>query len=763
MRPHACRLNKESLLGLKLVVLLGLCFGIVSAADAGNYNYVPNEYIINVQSGTSSSAVEMLVDNMGASIVKELPLSGMYHIKMGRTSRISSRSRSSLSSRLAVTWAVDHIQPNYVYTLCTVPNDPGYENQWGMEMINMPDAWNIEKGVESVRVGVIDTGVANHPDLEGRISSGYDFVDDDSDPSNDLHGHGTFVSGIIAAQGDNDKGVVGVCWDNVQIVPIRAFEGSSADTDVLLEAEQYALDQGVDVLNMSYGSYGDDAATDEMMKKLYAAGVILVAAAGNEETNLPSYPASCDGVISVSALGPDESLAYYSNYGSTIDIAAPGGDDSTSTADQIYSTVFSIDDDTGEYYYYYGYFGAGTSYACPHVAGAAAILLSYGIPASEVTDRLLKSARPPKTGALDPNKYGAGVLDVKAALTYGGVQILQPSAGGTVSSRPTFKISLTNVDTSSVKVYLDYPDTDENGVPDDLTDTSYVILDSSNISAGIITATWPLDSSTQSPLSAGDHSIYVRASSTAGGQIYSDWAVFSVASTTFSSGLYLISLPYNFAHFDSDGALTMTALPENLFLTADGESANFADTSKLRVRLARWSPKTTIASGAGYLYYPDNVLAWENPLDSNSSYSWYTGGSYNQSSGVYSFPVGTGFWLMVPSNQEVVLNSAYSAVLESDAYNISLYKGWNMFGNPYDKQVSWSNAFFTYKGITKTLADAQAAGWIGSSVYYYTQTPSRGYHKLSNRDALDAYMGYWLYARVGGVTSSDSLEMTILP
>ncbi|MEN6358376.1 MAG: S8 family serine peptidase [Armatimonadota bacterium] len=770
MRPLACRLNRKLLLGLVLTSLVSLFFTIVAAADARNLNYVPNEYIIHVQSGTSPSAVESLVNSMGASVVNKLPLSDMYHIKMGHSSRVSifgspslSSHSSSLSSRIASKWAIDHIQPNYIYTLCDVPNDTGYVNQWGMKMINMPDAWDIEKGSDEYKVGVIDTGVADHPDLDGRVLPGYDFVDNDTDCSNDLVGHGTFVSGIIAAQGDNEVGVTGVCWENVKILPIRAFSGIYSDADTLLKAEQYALDQGVDVLNMSYGGYGDDSATDAMMAKLYAAGVILVAAAGNDDTSVPCYPAACNGVISVSALGPDESLASYSNYGSSIDIAAPGGDMSVENdPDGIYSTSVTTDDSTGAYVYSYAY-EQGTSFACPHVAGAAALLLSYDIPAGEVTGRLLESARAPKTGTLDPYKYGAGVLDVAAALTNAGIKILQPSAGGTVSCRPTIKISLNNIDSASVKVYMDYPDADGNGVPDNLDDMSYVIINSSNISSYLVSdiITWPLDSSDCS-LSAGEHSIYVKGAASAGAKEYTDWAVFTVTAKTFSPGLYLISLPYDIAGFDT-GTLKMKALPENLFLNADGESSDFSDTSTSRVRLARWAPKTTSASGAGYLNYPDDLLAWQNPLDSNSSYSWYTGGSYNQNSGKYAFPAGSGFWLLVPSSEEVVLNSTYNTTKTSDAYEVSLYKGWNMFGNPYDKQITWTNALFTYKGTTKSLSDAQAAGWISTSVYYYTQTPVRGYHRLSNRDLLEAYTGYWLYARVGGVTSGDSLKMTILP
>lgn len=769
MRRQVCRLNMKLTLGTALAVLAGLLI-IVASAAAGQLYYVPNEYIIHVQSGTSDSTVESLVDKMGASVVSKLPLPNMYQIKLGRISSmsLSGSSSSSLRSSSVSKWVIDYIQPNYLYSLSEVPNDPDYDNQWGLEMIDMPGAWDIEKGSDKVVVGVIDSGVAKHPDFGNRVLTGYDFVDNDTDASNDTLGHGTFVAGIIAAEADNGEGIAGVCWENVKILPIRAFSGKTASTSVLLTAEQYALDQGVEVLNMSYGAAGEDTATQDMMKKLNAAGTILVAAAGNEATSIPNYPAACDEVISVSALGPDENLASYSNYGSTIDIAAPGGSmSSTTDPNGIYSTTFTIDSSTGGYTYDYGY-EQGTSFASPHVAGAAALLLSYGVPASEVRGRLLNSARVPKSGILDPLKYGAGVLDVKASLASSNIKILQPSKGGTVSTNPTFKISLKGIDSTSIKVYLDYTDANGNGVPDNLDDTSSVIINNSNIStyldpeSNVITVLYSKLS--LGSLSIGEHWVYVRGTSTADGSEYTDWATFNVTGTTFSPGLHLISLPFDFTKYADDGTLSMSVVPENLFVTKDGDPVNFTLSSTSKAKLIRWVAKASSASGSGYFSYPDSSLAWENPIDSNISNSWYTGGGFIGGS-TYAFPAGSGFWLMVPGTDDILLNDTYAKnpVDSNTAYSTCLYKGWNMFGNPYNDQVSWSNALFTYRGIRKSLADAQAAGWIASSVYYYTQTPSRGYQRLANRDVLEPFTGYWIYALVGGVSSSDSLVMTIIP
>lgn len=749
---------------LSLCVILLLSLGLALAACAAGQNYyVPNEYIIHVQSGTSYSDVEASVTKLGASIVKTLPLSDTYCIRLGN-SRIV---RASGSSSKVVKWVIDQIQPNYVYYACAEPNDQRWDDLWGMEMINMPEAWDIETGSSNVTVAVVDTGVAQHPDLESRLVSGYDFVDDDSDATDDGEGHGTHVAGTVAAQGNNIIGVVGVCWDGVKIMPVRVLDDDGyGTTSDIVAGLVFAKENNANVVNLSLGTDAGVPADDSMhdaIKELYDAGIIVVAAAGNEASDLPAYPAAFDEVISVSALGSTEQLAYYSNYGSTIDIAAPGGDMSSGDSGGILSTTVSYD--SGEAVYSYGYL-QGTSMASPHVAGAAALILSSGVSASDVRSRLLNTARMPSTGSYDKLKYGAGVMDVAAALTNASIKILQPEKGGSVGINPTLKISYFGVDTSSIKVYMDYPDVDDNGIPDDLTDTSYVVIDSTNVNTYLNTTNKIVSGTytaiTGNTLADGDHLIYVQAASSVTGTSVSDWAAYSVSAAGFTKGIHLISLPYDFAEGKGTG-LSISVLPENLFLNQDGTSVNFT-TGSTRAMLTRWIPKTSSDSLAGYYYYPYNTLAWANPYRYNSSYNWYTGGGFlGNLSGDYAFPAGTGFWIKL--DDDAILNASYSSNVTpiDEALNISMFKGWNMFGNPYDKQVSWGNTLFTYRGVKKTLADAQAAGWINSNVYYYTQTPTSGYQKVSSRGFLEPYNGYWIYAYVGGVASSDSLVMTILP
>lgn len=751
---------------MSLCVILLLSLG--SALAAGQDYYVPNEYIIHVQSGTSLSDVEASVARLGAAVVKQLPISDTYYIRLG-DSRIV---KASGSSSKVVKWVIDDIQPNYVYSAFAEPNDEKWDDLWGMKMINMPEAWDIEMGSENVTVAVVDTGVAKHPDLlvDDRIVEGYDSVDDDYDATNDGEGHGTHVAGTVAAQGNNNIGVVGVCWDGVKIMPVRVLDndgyGTTADIIDGLAFVRDNTTNPVGVVNMSLGTDAGvpaDSAMHDVIKELYDAGIIVVAAAGNEASDLPAYPAAFKEVISVSALGSTEELAYYSNYGSTIDIAAPGGDESNGESGGILSTLVTYN--SGEAVYSYGYL-QGTSMASPHVAGAAALLLSAGVPAGDVRSRLLNTARMPATGTYDKLKYGAGVMDVAAALNNASIKILQPEKGGSVGTNPTIKISYFGVDTSTIKVYMDYLDADDDGVPDDLTDSSYVIINSTNVNKYLDstnkTVSGTYTAITGNTLGQGDHEIYVQAYPSVTDNKVSDWATYTVSAAGFTKGIHFISLPYDFADGKGTG-LSITVLPENLFLNQDGTSVNFT-TGSSRAMLTRWIPKTSSGSLAGYYYYPYSTLAWVNPYRYNSSSSWYTGGGFlGNLSGDYAFPAGSGFWIKL--DDDAFLNTDYADNITpiNNALNISLFKGWNMFGNPYEKQVSWGNTLFTYRGEKKTLADAQAAGWINSNVYYYTQTPTSGYQKVSSRGFLEPYTGYWIYSYVGGVASSDSLVMTILP
>lgn len=294
---------------------------------------------------------------------------------------------------------------NYYVRPSATPNDAYYYQQsWHYEMINLPEAWNLSRG-EEVVVAVVDTGILlDHPDLENQLVPGFDFISStsisvdgdglDEDPSDpgDSTGHarssfhGTHVAGTVAASTNNVRGVSGVAWD-ARIMPLRALGAGGGTTYDVLQAVRYAAglsnDSGrlpqrpADIINLSLSGGGFSSSGQALYSEVAARGVIVVAAAGNENSGDFSYPASYNGVISVSAVNIRGERASYSNFGSRIDVAAPGGDGRTrdvngdGIADLILST--SGDDSDGSIRNTYSLL-QGTSMAAPHVSGVTALM-----------------------------------------------------------------------------------------------------------------------------------------------------------------------------------------------------------------------------------------------------------------------------------------------------------------------------------------------------------------------------------------------------
>ena len=301
----------------------------------------------------------------------------------------------------------------------TAPNDPRYAEQWNFRMIGIEEAWKHSKG-KGVVVAVVDTGVAIGPSTKGvpcrdfaqtHYTKGYNFVDNNDDAYDD-NAHGTHVAGTIAESTNNNEGVAGIAYE-ATIMPIKVLSASGSGTAAgVADGIRYAADHGAKVINMSLGSSQSSEVIHNACKYAAKKGVAIVCAAGNGFGGAVGYPAAYPECIAVSSVGPTGKIAKYSSYGKQVALAAPGGDyiDSRDPADGILQNTNFPDSKGGHGDDYYAF--QGTSMACPHVAGVAALIEAQGITdPAKVRDILLKSA----VANGDPNKYGAGILSASRA------------------------------------------------------------------------------------------------------------------------------------------------------------------------------------------------------------------------------------------------------------------------------------------------------------------------------------------------------------
>jgi thermitase len=276
------------------------------------------------------------------AIVADVPLSTL-------DSFVSEAEKGGLAS---------YIEPNMRYQIDAVPNDPEWSKQWELRKIEADWAWNTTVGGHSILVAVVDTGIDwHHPDLAANyVALGYDWVNNDPDPVDD-NGHGTHCAGVIAAAINNSVGIAGLA--QVRIMGEKALDASgSGSSSELAKAIVHAVNQGANIISCSWGDYFDSTVLHEAVRYAYEHGVLVVAAAGNDATNVKHYPAAYDEVVAVAATDELDNPASFTNYGDWVKVAAPGVN--------IYSTVLD-----GTYAYM-----SGTSMATPHVSGVAALIWS---------------------------------------------------------------------------------------------------------------------------------------------------------------------------------------------------------------------------------------------------------------------------------------------------------------------------------------------------------------------------------------------------
>jgi thermitase len=374
-----------------------------------NAEYVPGELIVgfqtlpNVQSFAQAQGIEIAastpaLDALNAAVVQVPP-----------------GQEEAYRKKLAGSPGVLFVEPNYILTATAdyYPNDPLFppnsyylEGQWGPVQIQAPAAWGSGvTGSSAVTLAVIDSGVdASHPDLSGRLMAGYDFYQNDAIPQDEC-GHGTHVTGIAAANGDNSTGIAGIDW-SVRVLPVRVLGADcSGPVSAVAAGIIWAVDKhGADVINLSLGMAAPSRLLEYATYYAYQRGAALFAAAGNTGSSPIVYPAAYPWVMAVGATNAAGLRSPTSSTGAQLDLMAPG--------DPILSTLPTY------YDFPYGLL-SGTSMATAHASGAATLLKSQpGFTAPvDIYNALITTALDMDAPGLDANT-GHGLIQLAAALAY---------------------------------------------------------------------------------------------------------------------------------------------------------------------------------------------------------------------------------------------------------------------------------------------------------------------------------------------------------
>ncbi|MCF2144713.1 MAG: S8 family serine peptidase [Candidatus Heimdallarchaeota archaeon] len=374
----------------------------------------------------------------------------------------SARIPTVLYNVLANSWFVSSIQIDRQITISQDTLD------WGVDDVDAEEVWGgAENAVDvvagnvagqGVKVAIIDTGIDyTHPDLDGVYAGGYDFVANDNDPK-DENGHGTHCAGIVAAE-DNGEGVIGVA-PKTSIYAIRALDAyGSGSVSNIVAGIDWCINNNMDIISMSLGSSSPDSTLEDAVSRAYNAGIVVVAASGNDGKNAISYPAKYADAIAVGAIDSNHNLASFSNYGPEQEVVAPGVD--------IYSTMPTYTVTLNSWWYgglskNYDQM-SGTSMATPMVAGVCALILSANpnLSPGEVRNILHDTAVDLGTSGWDQN-FGYGEVDALEAVNAAG--------GGTPGNEPPAKVTgLTATTLSDTEIKLDWnantePDLDHYNV-----------------------------------------------------------------------------------------------------------------------------------------------------------------------------------------------------------------------------------------------------------------------------------------------------------
>lgn len=335
-----------------------------SARNWASFAYVSNDsvqLVIGLNHGPENlnASLSPILVQFGGRFLRQVTSEGFTWAVVASLplDKVSAFALEARSSNL-----IKYVEPNFRFHADFTPNDPYFGYQYGLTKIQAAKAWDIQRGDQAVLVAVVDTGIDwHHPDLMANyVPLGYDWVNHDNNPMDD-NGHGTHVAGIIAATMNNSIGIAGIAQVRIMAEKALNYSGDGLE-DELANAIIHAVDQGARIISMSWGDYNNSTLIFDAVEYAYKAGVLLVAAAGNDGVSTEMFPAAYDQVVAVTATDSNDNPASFTNFGRWVELAAPGVG--------IWSTYWSA---------YSGSTYApltGTSMAAPFVSGVAALVWS---------------------------------------------------------------------------------------------------------------------------------------------------------------------------------------------------------------------------------------------------------------------------------------------------------------------------------------------------------------------------------------------------
>ena len=483
-------------------------YGLKELANELSQDFVPGEVLIRYKNEKSfqadntrktllnvvSNNISKIENTFQLSLLNTVPeISSLYQFNSSLMHKAFSMSHSDPQYRVTLLEQkiqtleliknlqqhddIEFAEPNFIYkaaNIPNVPNDPRLEDQWNLSMVASEAAWQASTG-QGIVVAVLDTGIdSSHEEWGSQVlADSYDFISNtvsagdsngfDSDPNDEgTSFHGSHVAGIIAATADNSKGIAGLAYDaSIMALRVLGIQDTGSSSDIA-QAILYAAGlnntsgltpiQRADIINMSFGSDAFSQTIKQAIDQAFSQGVILVAAAGNANTDTPFYPAAYEKVVGVGSVSSNKARSSFSNFGDNLSLMAPGGTGSGSSdfdgfQDAIISTINA--NNYSEY--------QGTSMAAPHVSAIAALMkelqpnlngtnFRQAIEDGDITNAVTSSSN--NSNAL----YGAGIINAAKAVQWAAnsssiipaTLSVYPTQFGFIGSNTSAQLSITN-------------------------------------------------------------------------------------------------------------------------------------------------------------------------------------------------------------------------------------------------------------------------------------------------------------------------------